>query len=141
MEKTDIVGLIVIDQDSRIFVLSTSNEKNQDQFSGTLSIPIEQIADGESVDQALVRLIDKKVGSGKIKVPPTFFKEFTFELGDESTEKLQLFISKSTLGFDTRLKSKDVIFFGWMKPRAIMDFPTRQKRPGLEQIIRSYFAC
>lgn len=142
MRTIEGVGLILFDQDGRILMFSMHEVKtNHSEVTGVLSVPIETIKDGESIDSALVRLIVDRVGSGRVQVPPTPYKVFTRKLGDAITEKISLFISKCDLSFDARLSVQDMKFYGWMAPQAIMNLSAERIRPGIEPIIGSCFAC
>lgn len=142
MRTIEGVGLILFDQDGRILMFSTSEvTTDHSQVAGMLSVPIEPIADGESIETALVRLIVERVGCGKVKVPPTPYRVFTRKLSDAVTEKISLFTSKCDMSFVAEPRVQDIKFYGWMPPQAIMNLSAERIRPGIEPIIGSCFAC
>ena len=138
MEVVSGVGLVLFDLIGRILLLKELKSKiHYCKVAGMLSVPIETIEEGESNDQALRRLIVEEIGV-PIEAKPTFFKELMIKLNGTFTERLYVYTGMCEESFVARPTDTDIVYFGWMFPRQIMNLPLGQKRVEIEPILRSY---
>jgi 8-oxo-dGTP pyrophosphatase MutT (NUDIX family) len=131
------VGLILLTPTGDMFVIRERNDKPHIlKKSGMLSMPLETIEEGETADEAIVRLISEEIGV--VVLTPTLLDTFHFEYPPAHTSEITVYVAYTELKFNATPTSDDVEFYGWIQPESLLekDHKRLEVQPILETFLK-----
>ena len=134
------VGLLLFAPSGKIFVLRELVSKPQiNKEAGMISIPFETTIKGESHIDTLQRLIYEEIGE-ELNSKPVFFKKFLIKASQTHSIEIFVYTASTTNEFIAHPHDNDIIHYGWLTPRELLNIKTERVRQEVNPILTSYLS-